>query len=592
MKLVKLNYSDSLSASPESVGDWEEIPVSPREFFDKFIDEPLFPKQQEFVDACIGEDPLVWDDKFQEGIALWGKGSGKDKTAAKIMLYVVYKLLCMKDPYKMLGLGGTGDKIEVGNVCINAKLAKAVFFKYFVNLVKKTINPKTKKNWFYERGLNSKKDIHKRDIEFPKNITAYSLDSKEYTGEGLNLLLIIYDEIAGFEVTKAKDLYDALKTTARSRFPKHMKILLLSYKRADTDFMITRFKQAEFEPSTFRSGPYATWDVNPRRTKEDFVSDYIADAQTAERIYECKGDTSEGGYFPYRTRISQVINSSNRINPVIEDKTNVIDLRTLAFKDFFKPEIAASYYMHVDLAKGGKGNDACGLALGHFKRGMMVKMPDDFIKALSQETGLTEEAIRLQQGIKKVGAIIDLVLQLKAPPGGEIMFEEVRAFIERLRRIEKFPIQMVTYDGWQSIDSIQQLRRAGVNAQEQSVDKDLKAYDTLKRTINEGIFECYFHKTLVRELCELQLIDGKKVDHPVVSPDRALYEDNINKGSKDVADAVAGCVRLCIEHGKSEFKFWSGSFQPPTDPMRQPVKYEAEKLIRYGESPPPWYKKK
>jgi len=611
-QLVREQYPDD---SGDSV--WEEIPVTYEEFYNKdtgFIKEPFFPIQADFAEAMLGNVATQWAIEFWEGQAFWGKGSGKDRTAAKILVYVCYKLMCMRNPMKVLSAGAVevpsvDDKMEVGNVCINAKLAEKVFFKYFVMLLRVCRNPKTKKNWFVERGLNLRRDVHKRDVEFPKNITAHSLDSEKYTGEGLNLFFVVFDEIAGFDVNSAAELYEALVSTARSRFPKFMKILLLSYKRSDGDFMNVRYDESEGEKGVYRSRA-ATWEVNLKRTKDDFIEDFLKDPETAKRTYQCLGRTSAGDAFIRQTnRISQVINNSGMTNPVIGDVVSTTNLRGLQFKESFKPLPQTAYYIHVDLAKGKRGGDACGIAMGHFERDMTINLSPDFIKALSEETGYDQEKFKEQVGHERVGVVIDLALQVKAPIGAEVLFEEVRNFIETLRREYKFPIHWVTYDGWQSTDSIQLLRKSGVNAEEYSVDVTPEAYTTLKNLIYEGVFRFYYHQIAVREMEELIRVDvGKKtgsvlkfrVDHPELSSKRRKEDKTTNKGSKDVADAIAGVVHLCIKYGKSSFKFWAGQMpgvvetdkETPRKTPHSVQRYESEEIVKYGEKPPSWYRRK
>jgi hypothetical protein len=581
---------------------WEEQPADIQTFFKEFLKEPFFPKQQEFVEAMMGTNPQEWATRYTEGIALWGKGAGKDRTAAKILVYVCYKLLCMRNPVQHFNQrvpveyqSSLEDKLEVANVCINAQLAKTVFFKYFKLMIKNTRNPRTGKNWFIEKGLDWHRDVLSREVRFPKNITAHSLDSEEYTGEGLNLFFVIFDEIAGFDPSKARDLYVALRSTCVSRFPDHMKLLLLSYKRRDEDYMMTRFQQAEMEPRTYRTRA-ATWEVNLRRRREDFLEEYSKDPEGSQRMYECIGNTSEGGYIKFKSRISEVINGSGKENPIVGDLTSVINLRGIQFKPWFKPEPQTTYFIHVDLAKNqnGKG-DACGLAMGHFRRGMKVTMSQKFIDGVMQYEHFDLSAA---EGRTEVGAVLDLALQIRAVPGGEILFDEVREFIKRLKRDEslKFPIYLVTFDGWQSTDSIQLLRKDGVNADEQSVDKDNAAYDTTKSLIYRGILESYTHPTLIRELEQLRVTKTGKVDHPEGEVTWSIAEGGNVKPSKDVADAVAGCLKSCIDKGKSGFEFWSGALPGHALTKEEkarlaPGRYESEGLVRYGEKAPDWYKK-
>ena len=561
---------------------WEEQPVSAVVFFEKFLGEICYPEQQEFVDKMLGTNPKVWDDTFAEGIALVGKGGGKDRTIAKIFTYCCYWLLCMKNPQSFLGLNDNQEDspesaIDIGNISLNARLAKDVFFKNFVSCVKSCRNPETKKNWFEEHGLNLVTDIQKREIIFPKGLTAYSLDSVEYTGEGLNLLLVAFDEVGGFDPKKASDLYTALTTTQKTRFGGKRKTLLLSYKRDDNDFMMVRYKEAENETRTHRVIA-ATWEWNPKRSKDDFAEDYIRNPEDSERIYECKGKTAVGGYFKYKQRIKECINP-NRINPVIGDHVWTDDILSLRFKDFFVPLKGVQYFVHVDLAKGTEYGDLCGLVLGHAIRNQEIKINDEYVRELIKAEGFQ---ISRFKGQKQVSVILDLILQIKARPGQEIIFDEVRKFLQSLKHIG-FNIKMVTFDGWQSLDSIQTLKAAGIKSETLSVDRNSEAYDTLKGQIYKGLCDYYEHSIFIREAEELIRKPNGKIDHPDLSYRRSL-EEGRKEGSKDVSDAAAGCAKLCIKYAKQNFS--CGVTGGSTDPLAAKKFKSNEKLVRYGERPP------
>ena len=66
----------------------------------------------------------------QEVILQLGKGSGKDHTSTIGCAYLVYKLMCLKDPARYFGKP-PGDSIDIINIAINAQQAKNVFFKNF-----------------------------------------------------------------------------------------------------------------------------------------------------------------------------------------------------------------------------------------------------------------------------------------------------------------------------------------------------------------------------------------------------------------------------------------------------------------------------
>lgn len=561
---------------------WTEIPVTSIEFFDKYLHETCYPEQQKFVDKVLGTNPLKWDTKFTESIALAGKGAGKDRTIAKILTYCVYKLLCMKNPQRFLGLNDNDlqspeSAIDIGNVSLNARLAEKVFFKNFKAMILNTHIPGTEKNWFVKKGLDLDKDILKREIQFPRGITAFSLDSVDYTGEGLNLFIVVFDEVGGFEPQKAQDLYSALVSTQKTRFGDKRKTLLLSYKRDDNDFMMVRYKEAKKEKKTYRVRA-ATWKWNIKRTKQDFIDDYLKNPEEAKRIFECLGKTGEGGYFKYKDRIQESVNP-NRVNPIVEDVIWTTDILKLTFKDFFIPIKFQPYFVHIDLAKGKESGDYCGVAIGHPVRNTNIKLDTNYVDELRKVEGID---FKLMPNQKQVSVVIDLVLQLRARPGQEIIFDEIREFLHGLKKVG-YNIRMVTFDGWQSADSIQILQKIGIKAELLSTDRNTKAYDTLKEQMYKGLLDIYEHPIFIRECEELIRKNNNKVDHPQLSYRRSV-EEGRKQGSKDVSDAVAGCTYNCIENSKANFSAGvAGSTSPNQGRFRYPDEDEKDKLVRYGE---------
>ena len=156
-------------------------------------------------------------------------------------------------------------------------------------------------------------------------------------------------------------------------------------------------------------------------------------------------------------------------------------------------------YIHVDLAQK---KDACGIAMGR------------------------EDGTTVVNGEARVKVYIDIMIQLKALPGKEILFSDVRQLIYDIRD-RGFPIALVSYDGWQSIDSIQILNQQGINSEVLSVDRTVEPHETLKSCIQDNRIDYYQHQVFIDEIQGLELVKGVKVDHPP-------------KGSKDVADAMAG----------------------------------------------------
>ena len=89
-------------------------------------------KLEDLIDLMGAEEGARYYKKYtkNEVILQLGKGSGKDFTSTVACAYIVYKLLCLKDPARYFGKP-SGDAIDIINVAINAQQAKNVFFKGF-----------------------------------------------------------------------------------------------------------------------------------------------------------------------------------------------------------------------------------------------------------------------------------------------------------------------------------------------------------------------------------------------------------------------------------------------------------------------------
>jgi hypothetical protein len=136
---------------------------------------------------------------------------------------------------------------------------------------------------------------------------------------------------------------------------------------------------------------------------------------------------------------------------------------------------------------------------------------------------------------KKV--VLDLCGRFLPGRSGEIDFESVRQLVRNLQD-RGFNIKAggVTFDGWQSVDTQQTLRKEGFHCNTLSVDRDLAPHDTLQELINTDQLCFYEHSVLLREARQLQLRKGSKVDHPP-------------NGSKDMVDSVAGAVFQALKRG-------------------------------------------
>jgi len=548
----------TINSEAISVDDiWEEKPVSPEVFFKEWLKPGLSEVQIEVFNGLFKDGS--WNYDYLEYLLFWGEGSGKDFICVRIILYTAYFLMCLRSPQKYFNFAET-EPIDLVNVSLSGHHAKDVFFVRLTHAIKNVINPATGNNWFEEKGmdLRTNKDVQTTKITFKKIITAWSLNSLSYTGEGKNILLAVFDEVGEFKPNKAKELYQNLWYTAESRWGNKDKapfrIILISYLRDENDFMNFHWEETKDDPKIFRSRK-CTWEVRPDKTREDFKRAFEKNPEESLRRFANELSGSMGNSFiTYRERIRENINTT-RTSPFIDNVLKTSDLNELQLCAWFKPysvkalddlinrtdltreqEILRNrlkaqhgdtqYYIHINLAKRLDGGDCLGFAMAH----PYNLNPND------DDTGR--------------GVYLDLVMQLKGKDGKEVDFEKIRQFIYKLQD-RGFPIGKVTLDGYQSVDMIQLLNKRNILAEQLSVDKNDSAYQTLKELIYSKRLDYYEYKVLLRELEELKRIENGKIDHPDISRKRAL-EENDERGSKDTSDAVAGCSTTALEGSNNE----------------------------------------
>ena len=472
-------------------------------------------------------------DKYtkNEIILQLGKGSGKDHTSTVACAYVVYKLLCLKDPARYFGKP-SGDAIDIINVAVNAEQAKNVFFKGFKNKIEKS-------PWFagrYDPKVNS--------IGFNKSITVYSGHSERESHEGLNLFMAVLDEISGFasEVGTGNDqgktadnLYKAFRGTVDSRFPDLGKVVLLSFPRYAGDFISKRYEDVIMEKEVIErrhtftineelpEGPdnqfeivweedhilsykyprmfalkRPTWEVNPTRKIEDFKIAFLTDMGDAMMRFLCTPTFSSDSFFKQRDKLEKCMTLRNPIDP------------HRRFDLTFKPDPDKLYYVHADLAQK---HDKCAVAIAHVDKWVNVQVIKDY-----------EQVAPI--------VVVDAVAWWEPKVEGPVNLSEVKNWIINLRR-EGFNIGMVTFDRWQSFDIQQELKAVGMRTDTVSVAK--KHYEDLAMMIYEERIAMPRIPLLLEEMAELKIMKNNRVDHP-------------RKKSKDLADAVCGAVFGAISH--------------------------------------------
>ena len=491
-------------------------------------------KLEDLIDLMGEEDGRRYYKKYtkNEVILQLGKGSGKDFTSTVACSYIVYKLLCLKDPARYFGKP-SGDAIDIINVAINAQQAKNVFFKGFKSKIERS-------PWFAGK-FNPKAE----SVEFDKSITVYSGHSERESHEGLNLILAVLDEISGFATEigtgndqgkTADNIYKAFRASVDSRFPDLGKVALLSFPRFPGDFISQRYDaviadkdiiqkthkfvmnpdlpedtegnslEIQWDEDTITSYKYPgvfalkrpTWVVNPTRKIDDFKLAFYTDMGDAMQRFACVPTFASDAFFKQRDKVRACMTIRN---PIDSNKR---------FDDTFKPDPNKKYFVHADLAQK---HDKCAVAIAHVEKWVSVQVMKDY-----------EQVVPM--------VIVDAVVYWEPKIEGPVNLSEVKQWIQNLRR-QGFDIGMVSFDRWQSFDIQNELKSVGMRTETVSVAK--KHYEDMAMLMYEERLAMPAIELLFEELTELKIMKNNRVDHP-------------RKLSKDLADAVCGAIFGAISH--------------------------------------------
>ena len=461
-----------------------------------------------------------------EVIAQLGKGSGKDYCSTIAVAYIVYLLLCLKDPATYYGKP-PGDAIDIINIAINSQQANNVFFKGFKTRIEKS-------PWF-----NGKYESKASEIKFDKSVTVHSGHSEREAWEGYNVLVVILDEISGFSIESttgydqaktADAIYQMYRGSVDSRFPDYGKVILLSFPRFKNDpiqkfydsviaekevsLRRHRFKMDEDLPDGTEGNEFEveweedniisysipkvyalkrpTWEVNPTRKIDDFKTAFYKDQLDALGRFACMPPEMIDAFFKSREKVEKAFNNTG----LAIDSFGRME-------DWFVPDPEKKYYIHVDLAQK---HDHCAVSMSHVQKWVNVKVTNEY----SQPAPIVT---------------VDAVRYWTPTPDKSVDFTEVKDYILSLKT-RGFDIGVCTFDRWNSHDMMQQLKQYGINTEILSVAK--KHYDDMAMIVLEERLQGPHIPLLINELLQLRIMRDK-VDHP-------------RKGSKDLADAVCGSI--------------------------------------------------
>lgn len=566
--------SDTLDALYKN--DFERKPVSVEEFLtDDYylgrVGSSVYPVWRRDLNVVLS--PLS---EVGEWVIRGSIGAGKTYVAVIAIIYKIYYLLCLSNPQKFHGLA-TGSPIVFGLFNVFKYLASATSYKYLTTWLR-DMSP-----FFSEvRGDHRFSDrilTNKQVLALPKNISI-ALGASAIHALGQNLMGGLCDEaefgksksMTSHEKSQVADLYHNVRTRMDSRFMQrggvNPGLLCLVSSARDTDQFLTQHIKAKKDSDKTYISQYALYEVKEEYKNSStfkvvigdklhrsyIVDDPNSDVRPGARVidvpvefkdaFEYDIDTAIRDiagvetygstlFFPQRDRLLKALDCSTpRNHPFSQDEVilsiddeigledyflqdeliELWDKTNLLYRPKFYPH--ADRYIHVDLAKN---RDCAGLAMTCVSKTVII---DRINKA-----GMRVKA-------RDYMHFVDLMVRIRAAHGSEIDFSKIRQFIFFLIDTCKFRVRWVSYDSYQSTDSIQILKKEKIQAKELSLDKKPGPYRTFRSVLMEGRLDWYYYDPFFTEITKLEdhtLEGGKKIDHPP-------------GGSKDVADATCGSV--------------------------------------------------
>lgn len=529
---------------------------------DEFIDSPEFLSEQIEIwpalrDSIIESNPdiLIGSgcNKKDEVLYLGASGTGKSVRALVTNLYQLYVTDCFEWPQEMFKLSRPTELVFV-LTSIKPSTAEKVLYKPFRQYF--TQMPYTKKYVEYNKDIESELQLNQNKVVRAASASVNSLIAHAIMSgivDEINFFARVQNSKQtpdGGTFDQAEIIHKTILNRRKSRFvsrgPIPGIICFSAQTRYKGDFTDRRVAEAKknnetnvrwyrekryevMPPEKFTgekfqilvgSDEYPTRIINaegknyalpPNAQIEDipieYYDDFLKDPEYAlreicgistnaitpfiaqrQKIYEAVTPWNERELLPWTTEQNYKLNEWSKLND--KGMPRVIEANL--------PKDNKQRFVHVDLSVV---QDRCGIAICHI---------DGYVD-VGQE--------------KLPYYVVDWVVTLEPDSINQVDVAEVRRWVSDLRLKYGINIARVSYDGFQSVETIQQLRKLGINAINVSVDKTLEPYETIKSAFYSNRIAIPDNDILKTEFASLELNlnanGGKgKVEHtPIVGKD-------------------------------------------------------------------------
>ncbi|KVR21654.1 hypothetical protein WK13_34520 [Burkholderia ubonensis] len=488
-----------------------------------------------------------------QGVFTGGIGSAKTTTALYVNAYQLYLVSCYKSPHAMFQMDSTSELLFIFQ-SMNAALAADVDYTRFRAIIEQS--------YYFNTVYPYKKDI-KSALIFPNRVEAKPMTS-DGGAIGQNVLGGIIDEVDFMEVVQnskkgnggqggvydqAKVIYESISRRIKSRFVNNggqPGILCLVSSKNYPGALTDRIQEAAATDPTIYVYDKRVWDIKPAGTYggERFLV-FAGDEVTRPKIINTAEDVPvekrhlivsvpvehRGQFdgdiigalrdiagvatmarFPFILNHERVLKGFGTHLSILNKQqhcfggvavgTDTSPLKVIRNR-IYRPDLPR--WVHIDLGVTG---DAAGVSMGTVKGFKMT------------EAGNVEEVMPDYH--------YDFTLRVVPPQGDEIKFFMIREFVYKLKDVFGINVRWVSFDSFQSVDSMQLFRQKGYTTGYISMDTSMLPHEMMKSAFLDGRIASPEHDVAQKEYLTLEKdAIKKKIDHPP-------------NGSKDCADAMTG----------------------------------------------------
>lgn len=474
-----------------------ELTLQQRTVLKAYYNLPLTAEEQSVLEFWNIKGTCTWNSKdtYQVLVLEAGRRSGKTTLSALITTYEFYKLCKLPSPQQFYGIS-KNTPISIIVLATTASQGKKTIFKAVIGTIRNT-------RYFQTLEQQGRLFVGKEEVNFDEKLLfIYSGNSQSGAQVGGTVKVLVMDEVSRFKDTdgdsNAIELWSNLGISTTT-FGREARRIAISSAWYEGDAIEQLFDSTKTDP--YALGIRAkSWDLNPIHAARDnpvIASEYIRDPIAAALEFEGVRPAAVDAFLN-ATEVKAAFKGRSCLSAkkYVEEEAGFKLVKVqLSDIDFYSGNTVG----HID---PGVETDAYAAAFGHNEF-------DDLNRQI---------------------VVIDALLAWEPTHDTQVSMTDVYEAILTVNR--RRPISKLTADHYNSMETIQRLRREGIMAEVLyfSNNTQLAMYDLVRMLLHEQRlilpYDSPWTPLALSELCKVQLIRKAKIDHPP-------------QGSKDLADAIA-----------------------------------------------------